>query len=545
MSINICLLVDESKLLEFPYRARDTKPASSSQRKQKDVLATTLNRFVDRLLSKDYADLRLAICGYKTGHDNLVEITNYLKQGNNDWFLPITELKVESAQGSSGESTSRNWYQPNLGNASPRRAVFEELAKQLSNFQKDASIVVVHAFLGNSSDGNPVQAIESLASSYPNLVIFQFHLTGFSEVSPTIFPETQGNFSALAAGDLFEHTQPIPDWLSNSLREAGFIFGKSPRSLIHNGRFLDLAMLLSGIERAISLNGFRLPLPQESLFSPKDIESTNDILPTDGTIPSIASEFPVGSFHLVLAVDGGVMENGNSRVDLSIQHLRNAGRVLEQLTRLPEKSVGVSVLTFFADSSGNDVLEAELGPTRRRVISPSEVTQVASRFEETVEEIPNGAGGILSIPRRLPVVREPKQGNKSGLNKLLESAADIRKVEFASQGTIRTIVLLISDAPRCDTEILGATAKWAELSGGVPLIIFQWVTNPSLPTCCYPTIVDAPPEFASCLSATSELSVLYPSEIDGDLKLSEPIGFVCNGSFDELVKSLKRHIEQE
>lgn len=545
MSVNICLLIDESKLLEFPYRAKESKSGSGAPSKQKDVLAKTLNRFVAKLLSKDSSELKLAICGYKTGQDSQLEITNYLNKENGNWFVPVNELKDESTQGANLDSTSGSWYQPNLGNASPRRAVFEELSKQLGDLQNDESIVVVHTFLGNSSDGNPLNAIESLASSYPNLVIFQFHLTGFSEVSPTIFPEASSSSSALAAKELFELAQPIPDWLAISLREEGFNFGRRPLSLIHNGRFLDLAMLLSAIEKAASSGGLSPQLPQEHANSTKDDDSTHDPLPAENANPSTTGEFSVDSFHFVLALDGGATENSGIPVDSSMQNLRNAGRVLEQLTRLPEKSVGVSVLTFLADSSGNDVLDAELGPTRRRVISPSEIPQVAIRFEETVEEIPNGAGGILAIPRRLPIVREPKQGNKSGLTKLLESAAEIRKVEMASQGIFPTIVLLISDAPRCDTEILAATGIWAEISGGAPLIIFQWVTNPSLPSCWYPTIVDAPVEFAGCLSATSELSALSPSETDGDLKLGEPIGFVCNGSFDELVKSLKRHLEQK
>ncbi len=108
--------------------------------------------------------------------------------------------------------------------------------------------VVVHITDGESTDGDPtdaMRAITELSSSDGAALLFNFHISGNSQVMPISFPDTSASLPDQYSKTLFEGASPLTPFMRSVAKEHGFALGDGARGFVLNA---DLTLIIQALD---------------------------------------------------------------------------------------------------------------------------------------------------------------------------------------------------------------------------------------------------------------------------------------------------------
>jgi hypothetical protein len=339
-----------------------------------------------------------------------------------------------------------------------------------------AQPVVLHLFAGPSADGNSLKVVRDiqqtkLAAGCP--LVFQAHLISSETlgVPATLYPATPAYLIGQLR-ELFERSSVLPEALAAHRKKAGLLIQPKARGLVYNGRMVDLAKFLSladayveqlpassppAVQPADTLHPaspLEIQVPPTAGYGalPADIQPLLPVPLFDATAVSplapaldlfpiaeppaataaagIASLTPDHPGLLLFVLDRSVANPYGAEPKNACMRLqRRMGDLLEKIVRFGHGTIDVGVISYGSDFNGQvevrGCLEGALG--NRPYARDSELTAGAIRIEQFEEERSDGAGGILSIPHKQPILVEvepaPAAAALPAFQKASESAA--------------------------------------------------------------------------------------------------------------------------
>jgi hypothetical protein len=108
--------------------------------------------------------------------------------------------------------------------------------------------VVIHITDGESSDGDPANAmvqLKSLASGDGNLMLFNLHLSGNPNAASITFPSSAAQLPDQYARTLFEGSSVLTPFMRTVAQEQGINVSEGARGFVLNG---DIAMIIQALE---------------------------------------------------------------------------------------------------------------------------------------------------------------------------------------------------------------------------------------------------------------------------------------------------------
>jgi hypothetical protein len=172
---------------------------------------------------------------------------------------------------------------------------------------------------------------------------------------------------------------------------------------------------------------------------------------------------------------------------------RNMNETLETIAKKGGGAVEVAIVTYGVDSAGEaDVRTAlEGGHTGRTLVRDHEIVDGALRFDEFEEDLPDGVGGIIKRPRKLPVLVEIEPTSASPIAAGFAAAADVVATWLRENPAshLPPIVLHLTRGRHEPEDIAAAAQAFLSLSnrhGAAPLLYHQVVTELPHPSVVYP-----------------------------------------------------------
>ena len=441
ISSAVVFLIDES----FSQQQRLVE----SMRSKMESIATTLNSTLARMGDSPTVDV--ALVGYHQSADGRMNVGSRWGGGfaGRTWVssaeLRNSPLRVETRNrqvpdpvaGVRQETVEFPvWYDPVFfGGAIPRAAAYDFVAETLLAWMAGRELAqppLIVSFLGELSPADPLgQSVIPLGKvntpvGFPLLI--QFY-PGTNAVVPTIKYPASANF--LPPGpiqEMFYACSSLDDGMIQSLRQSGEMVAAGAKGLVYNGRMVDLVRFLwlvrefaarmeSGVwsveSEEVSLSG------KESSETPKEENSVTEGTPDDSpahlltcspvhpyctpfpenTLPDEPADLPPRKTLVILLVDRSVSDvTYRPAADAWDRRLDKLHFMLGELSRRGRGQYDVSLIFYGQNADGSpSVEEMTLG---REFLPDSLLLAAAGRVEEFRMQVPNGIGGIISLPRK-------------------------------------------------------------------------------------------------------------------------------------------------
>jgi hypothetical protein len=301
------------------------------------------------------------------------------------------------------------WYEPKAGSGSPQIAAFEHVKSLLSEWltaHPAAPAMVVHICAGASTDGNPHQIVSELQGLGENVLVFHAHLGTAANVPPTLYPANRAYLPIGLTRDMFDRASPLPAPLVSHLKQAPLIINPGARGMIYNARLADLIRMLGLIKETTrtwpaTLEAAPAALADMPLHVPVDPPSID--IPAPEVAPEPVEPIGVDAARLlVLLVDRSVSDPFSGDPKNSFARLQErANELLTRWALTPDPNLHVALAIYGLDVVGLPEIRTGFEGTLagRSIVPTSELAAGALRRESVVEEIPNGVGGLIEVPR--------------------------------------------------------------------------------------------------------------------------------------------------
>jgi hypothetical protein len=237
-------------------------------RKKADALADAINRLLQNLVIRcakeegvrDYFSVCVIGYGDKVGPAfsgplagrELVPISDV---GNQPARVEQKTKKSDDGAGGIMEQSVRMpvWFDPIAGGGTPmcnalsqaHTAVQGWLAQHPNCFPP----VVIHITDGESTDGDPTQAMQALTnltSSDGNVLLFNIHVTSESSSTPIAFPDSAANLPNQYARLLFECASPLTDTMrAAAISQHGMNLSEGARGYVFNA---DMVLVVQALD---------------------------------------------------------------------------------------------------------------------------------------------------------------------------------------------------------------------------------------------------------------------------------------------------------
>lgn len=448
----VVFLIDESAAMESPLQEAGgpmSSAATGQPPKSKAAsLATAINALFKRL--GDGPDFDVALIGYQTdsAEQAVVEsrwggalagrefVSSKELAGN-----PVTvETRTRKLPNPAGfgppveEPVSFPvWYVPQSKGKAPQVAAFRRCHELLTNWLASAgpnpgTPLVIHLFAGGSGDGNPQKVIEDVmqfAVPSGSPLLLQAHFSTSKNVPATLYPSNRYYLPAGPQKDLFPRCSVLPESLITVLKQAKVAINPNAVGMLYNAKMVDIAMSLKMVEslaKSWPARSAAAPIaPPEPTPEPVVLEAgdTPEVILEPAAAPeadlvelepadSVAVVEPVAeavvrerAALLVCVLDrsladpfGGDTKNACTRLQ---EHLND---LLGKLAKRPTEVIDTSVISYGMDSAGEvevrTTLEGSL--SGQAIVRDSELSGGALRVDEFEQQVPNGVGGLMTIP---------------------------------------------------------------------------------------------------------------------------------------------------
>ena len=279
-------------------------------------------------------------------------------------------------------------------------------------------MLVIHVCAGASSDGNPHQAVEAVQALGENVYVFHAHLGTAANVPATLYPANRAYLPMGAVRDTFDRTSPLPAPLVAHLKQVPLIINPGARGMIANAKLVDLIRMFGLVKEMsrtwpVSYDMMASPIADVPLIHPiaeageqgsmgAAENSSDTAFSPDPSLPSSSATEIDSARLLALLVDRSVADPFN--VDPKNAYFRLQERANELLTKLALKPGGnlhVALTIYGLDALGLPEIRTGFDATLagRTIVPANELEAGAMRRESTIEQIPNGVGGLIEVPR--------------------------------------------------------------------------------------------------------------------------------------------------
>jgi hypothetical protein len=223
--------------------------------------------------------------------------------------------------------------------------------------------------------------------------------------------------------------------------------------------------------------------------------------------------------------------------------------MVEMIVKFGQGAIDVGVVSYGTDAIGETEVRVGLeGPlTGRPYARDNELQEGAVRVEEFEEEMSDGAGGILAIPHKRPVLVEVEPTSGGPATPAFEKAAEVISgwCQDHPGNTNSPIVIHLTRGEQDSTDAETAAGQFQSVASGGPVALYHVVeTEQPVPSLLFPgeeTGIDNPQlqmlcRLSSPLLGREALAAEKPSISDGSL------GLVVNGRCNLMLEGLKRAV---
>lgn len=595
----VILLLDESAAMASVMQDK-LADGSLSTKTNAERIATGVNNLLRHLLEGPQCDV--AIVGYRTDEQGQVDVSSrWPNAAAGDDFLSTVDLnsiatiekRTKKVPGPNGMLDEISvdfpvWYVPRSGEKAPQIAAFKYVAELIRTYAANnaggdlGQPILIHIFSGTSGDGNPQMAIQEVlgldAGGCKPLVV-QCHIAASSAVVTSALPSKQAFLTAGLARDLFSRASELPAHMRDALQALRANVQDGARAVFHNAKMTDLFRCLELAKCHVANNGSVTSsgASDSTNSTGNDTESGLQTGSEDGS-ENAESEFPntastdsdadgqqatgISKAHdgegvglAVLILDRSVTDPYSGDLGNSCNRLQDAAN--EILKTLSTKqclgiAVDAAIISYGLGSDGQpDIRRTFEGPLAgKSIVRNSDLPDNAIRVEESVTEIPNGAGGLITVKKKTPVYFDVEPTAASSPEPAFTAAAEVIGEWYAEHPTgFPPIVLHLTrgEASPSDTAAAAESLKRGSASTGPVVLHHHILTEGPSKSAMFPSS-DSDCEGDSLKALWNSSSRVVGSESLSAAKRPyiEPAskGFVVNGKFDiladEFVNALSR-----
>jgi hypothetical protein len=144
------------------------------------------------------------------------------------------------------------WFDPVSTNGTPMCNALNDAKSWLQGFIAQHPNcfppVVIHITDGESTDGDPAEAMRALTnltSNDGNALLFNLHLSGNPNAKPTAFPSDSGSLPDQFARTLFDGASHLTPFMRGIAEQHGFTLTEGARSFVMNA---DLVLVVQALD---------------------------------------------------------------------------------------------------------------------------------------------------------------------------------------------------------------------------------------------------------------------------------------------------------
>jgi hypothetical protein len=434
------------------------------------------------------------------------------------------------------------WYEPQSGGGGPQIAAFEHvksLVRDRIAAHPGAPMLVVHVCAAASTDGNPHQAVADVQALGEGVLVFHAHLGTAANVPPTLYPANRAYLPIGGTRDMFDRSSPLPPPLVSHLKQVPLIINPGARGMIYNARLADLIRMLGLVKE--HTRGWIATTESATADIPLHVPLESPP-PEPANVGAPAFEEPAAETTapatdaarlLLLLVDRSVTDPFSG--DPRNAYARLQERANELLTRFalkPDPNLHVGMTIYGLDVLGLPEIRSGFDGSLsgKAIVAAAELEAGALRRERVTEEIPNGVGGLIEVPReKLAFLElEPTRAcSPVPAFEAIKSLLEGWESEHPS-GTSPPIVLHLTRGGQAEAELREAVA----LARGAA-VYHLVVTEEPRSSVAYPVAEEVEdPEVKLLAELSSRIADALP---DAPAVKEGARGLVINGKFDCLM----------
>jgi len=451
----LIFLIDESSNMQGPV-ARATGPGAamlaSTAKSKLESVGTALNSLLAQL--QHIPDLDLGLIGYREDASGAVNV-------GARWPAALAEKDLICSSDLVGkeeliEQRPRRislpngtfdqqvidfpvWYVPSLGSGSPQAAAYHSCCSVLDDWAHEANdpageIVIIHV-MGEFPKPNDIDEfkceLDGLLSARAKPTVIHVQLGSHDNVPATLLSANRAFVPQGIARDMFDMAGVLPNAIIQAVRRKGVNVQTTARSLAFNARMIDFRKICDAViemlEPSEAINEkepianapitpdgpdriqpgdpARLPAGAETSSIEERTESDDensyamqdtDSVTDPDTTATISAESPcLVVFVLDKSIDSPPdADRPNACAKLS----ESLADTIGWLANVGRGAVDIGVVTYGAQKDGTpivDVIETDGCP----FVRDTQLASIAVRTEDHIQELPNGVGGLISIPR--------------------------------------------------------------------------------------------------------------------------------------------------
>ena len=498
------------------------------------------------------------------------------------------------------------WYKPKSGGIAPQVMAFAKCKDLLTRWSQTAGPnpgqpLVIHLFAAGSGDGNPTRAIEELKSieiGGRQPLVFQAHLSTAKAVPPTLYTSNRTFLAPGPARDLFERSSVLPPDLVAALKSANVIVGANARGMLFNANLLDVVRLLGLIKshvknwparpaapvpppiaeaipvvaaatEAVTAAVAGLPLLVEPTlqlqsgipFEP--LESSDEASPLSDPIVAADDGYALAdpvvvrekAALVVFLLDRSVNDPFAADSNNPFQRLQEqVNDWLSKLAKKPTGQIEVAMISYGVDSVGDVEVRNtfEAGLSGQTVVTDTDLESGTIRIHEFEQQIPNGIGGLITLPQKQLILVELEPTNAAPPQAAFEATA-AAITEWSNRHPLPCcppVVLHLTRGQHSAEELEVAVTALTTLSPGAgPVLLYHAIATEAPHSSVSYTQSDTALDDPGLKAAFAVSSTLLGRE---ELAISKPAlvkpqsrGIVINGKFELLLDGIRETLSRE
>ena len=340
------------------------------------------------------------------------------------------------------------WFVPQSQGKAPQVAAFRRCRELLTDWAATAGLnpgvpLILHLFGGSSGDGNPQKVIEELLSlSLPtgSPLLLQAHLSTSKTVPATVYPSNRYYLPAGPQKDLFPRCSKLPDELVIALKQAKQTINLNAIGMLYNAKMVDIASFVRLVEahtkswparslavapveeeEAVTLIKTAVPSPEPvletleataveelPLLEPLLLEPLAELEEVSSEVVEDAVLLERAAF-LALVLDRSLADPFSGDTKNACARLQeHANDLLAKLAKRPTHAIDIAIISYGTDSMEENEVRTSLegNLSGKTIVRDSELSEGALRVDEFEQQVPNGLGGLMTIPVRKPIFIE-------------------------------------------------------------------------------------------------------------------------------------------
>lgn len=562
----ILFLIDETDAMAAPLPA----PNRSAQKKTKaDAICTLINAQLNKL--SEQQNLSVAIVGYQGDAEGNPHCGTRWKGPlaqssivtNSDLSSSVlrTEQRVRKLpQGGEQTFDFPVWYEmtpQGKGGYAAALTTCSELIDEWTRVtsQPTSAVTLCHIHAANSEDicDNAGElAMADIMASDPAPQVLQVQLADSVNPSEILFPRGPAHLPLGEARQLLDQSSPLSAAFVSALKDRGFSVTDRAKGLLYNATLKSISQTLTAIASLTTTTLQQDPSPaeegpEESHVSegagtedpdaPIEIERVLSEEPTAES-PHDDGGNPSSNQAMLFILDRGTNEPQSPAAAKVIERLQaEANRHLQQLSKHDSGSIDVAVLAYGTIDGQPAVLSPIMQDAEKNSWAPNDsLEERAIRTEETEEQIPNGAGGLLTIPRKNMIFLDLTATEYSDPRPAFKrAAAMISAWQAAHPAAGPPPMLLHLTSGSWNEAAIQEAAKSLAESSTESILYHHIATELPHPSVAYPETENAldHPSLAAAWQCTSPLINVGEYQTRSNISDSSR-GIVVNGKFDLL-----------